>query len=217
MSRRQPAGRAGDLRVQRTRRDLRNALVRLADEQSFDAVTVGQIAALAMVNRASFYRHYEDKEDLAVDVLAQKLIELARAEPSQGPGASVDNDLRRESGTQLFTHFAQHRRLYQPLLGYPRNRRFMIRVRELLSTQINERIRSVDPIADEARMPSEVVAAFTVESLLGVIAWWLDRGVPYPPQQMATWFTLFVDHGYFNVLGLDHLTPDRPGERPPAR
>lgn len=217
MSRLQPAERVGDLRVQRTRRDLRNALLRLASEHGFDAVTVGDIAARATVNRASFYRHYVDKEDLAVDVLAQKLIELARAEPLQEPQAAVDNDLRLDSGTQLFAHFAQHRRLYQPLFGYPRNRRFMIRVRELLSSQINERIRRVDPIAEQARMPPEVVAVFTVETLLGVIAWWLDRGVPYPPRQMAAWFTLFVDNGYFNVLGLDHLTPDPPAARPPAR
>ena len=54
-----------DLRVTRSQRFIREALIDLIEERSFDALSVGEITARAMVSRATFYRHYRDKYDLA--------------------------------------------------------------------------------------------------------------------------------------------------------
>jgi AcrR family transcriptional regulator len=54
----------GDLRVRRTRKVLKSALIELTIEKGFAAVTVQDIADRAMINRATFYRHYLDKYDL---------------------------------------------------------------------------------------------------------------------------------------------------------
>jgi AcrR family transcriptional regulator len=62
-----------DLRVRRTRKLLQKALLDAASEKGFAHVTVRDIAERAMVNRATFYRHYEDKYDL----LAQYMKELS--------------------------------------------------------------------------------------------------------------------------------------------
>src|SRR5215813_8943534 len=53
-----------DLRVRRTRKSLMQALIELTIEKGFSAITVQDIADRAMVNRATFYRHYLDKYDL---------------------------------------------------------------------------------------------------------------------------------------------------------
>ena len=53
-----------DLRVQRTRTLLQQALFELTIEKGFAAVTVRDITHRAMVNRSTFYRHYLDKYDL---------------------------------------------------------------------------------------------------------------------------------------------------------
>ncbi|MEO3796960.1 TetR/AcrR family transcriptional regulator [Nonomuraea sp. B10E15] len=203
---------AGDLRVVRTRAHLRAALVRLAGERGYVAVTVGDIAGLAMVNRATFYRHYEDKEDLAVDVLAKAIEEVGKSTPVH-PGWAGGNQLaeldsRIAGAERLFEHFAEHRRMYQPLLGYPRNRRFMIRARELLGGGIAERIDTAEPDPDQARMPMTLIPVFAAELFLGMIAWWLDRSLPYSPRQMADWSIRFLFYGYFGALGLDHRLPD---------
>jgi hypothetical protein len=53
-----------DLRVQRTRKLLQQALIELTVEKGFAAITVRDITKRAMVNRSTFYRHYLDKFDL---------------------------------------------------------------------------------------------------------------------------------------------------------
>jgi AcrR family transcriptional regulator len=61
-----------DPRVRRTHELLQEALIELAAERGFDAITVGDIARRAGVNRATFYRHYQDKYDLAVVLREEK-------------------------------------------------------------------------------------------------------------------------------------------------
>jgi AcrR family transcriptional regulator len=51
---------------------LQEALIELAAERGFDAIAVGDIARRAGVNRATFYRHYQDKYDLAVVLREEK-------------------------------------------------------------------------------------------------------------------------------------------------
>ncbi|KRM11676.1 TetR/AcrR family transcriptional regulator [Paucilactobacillus suebicus] len=58
-----------DLRVRRTLKSIKQAFIDLVNEKGFEDVTVTQIADRAVINRLTFYKHYEDKYDLA-----QKLI-----------------------------------------------------------------------------------------------------------------------------------------------
>src|SRR6516162_8640216 len=50
-----------DLRIRRTHHFLQEAMIELITEKGFEAITVGDIAERAMINRATFYRHYQDK------------------------------------------------------------------------------------------------------------------------------------------------------------
>jgi hypothetical protein len=53
-----------DRRVQRTQQFLEAALLSLIKEKEFDAISVQEIIDRANVGRATFYAHYDNKEDL---------------------------------------------------------------------------------------------------------------------------------------------------------
>ena len=55
---------SGDLRVQRTHKLILEALLDLTVQKGFANVTVRDITQKAGINRATFYRHYQDKFDL---------------------------------------------------------------------------------------------------------------------------------------------------------
>ena len=78
-----------DPRAQRTRRLLRDALRALMQERSYGRITVGDIAARATVNRATFYLHFRDKDGLLEEVLREwtrERLDLAAPVPrSQDP------------------------------------------------------------------------------------------------------------------------------------
>ncbi len=50
-----------DPRVIRTRRDLAASMCTLMRQKSFNQITVQEIAEQALINRATFYAHFEDK------------------------------------------------------------------------------------------------------------------------------------------------------------
>lgn len=53
-----------DLRTERTKKHLNNALSELLLKHSIDEITVGDICEKAMVHRTTFYKHFKDKYDL---------------------------------------------------------------------------------------------------------------------------------------------------------
>ena len=57
-----------DPRVIRTRSVLRDSLMILIREMGYDAITVQHITDRARLNRATFYLHYRDKQDLLTQI-----------------------------------------------------------------------------------------------------------------------------------------------------
>src|SRR6266704_123860 len=66
----------GKLRIKRTHKLLRTALIDLIEERDFDTLTVGEIAERAMVSRAGFYRYYQDKYDLVEQLFEEAVPQL---------------------------------------------------------------------------------------------------------------------------------------------
>ena len=50
-----------DLRIQKTHKALIQAFLKLLEEKRFENITVNEICDLAMVRRATFYKHFGDK------------------------------------------------------------------------------------------------------------------------------------------------------------
>lgn len=80
-----------DRRVRRTKASLRAAIVALSLEKGFHAVTGDDIAERADVTRASFYKHYDNKEHLladAVDDFADEVLDTFGPLSQAPPGRS---------------------------------------------------------------------------------------------------------------------------------
>jgi AcrR family transcriptional regulator len=56
-----------DRRVERTQQLLREALLSLIREKGFEGLTVQEIIDRANVGRATFYAHFENKDDLLLN------------------------------------------------------------------------------------------------------------------------------------------------------
>ena len=50
-----------DLRVVKTKRNIKSAMVSLLNEKDFHDITVQDILDRALINRSTFYRYYDDK------------------------------------------------------------------------------------------------------------------------------------------------------------
>src|SRR5215208_6626240 len=173
-----------NLRLRRTQKLLREALVELIEERGFDALTIGEITERAMVSRAAFYRNYQDK---------YALVEQIFEEAMSGLLAAV-GDLGREHPAEIwvtfFEHIADYERLYRALLGKKGSPWFVKKMRAALADLVKERgqLPHGPNAADwpvhsfsDAFVP-DMVSALFVEA----ITWWLEQGRPYTPREIAT-------------------------------
>ncbi|MCL4487277.1 MAG: TetR/AcrR family transcriptional regulator [Chloroflexi bacterium] len=198
-----------DPRVRRTDKLLQEALVELAAERGFDAITVGDIAERADVNRATFYRHYQDKYDLLDQIFAQAVEQFTST--LGPPGQVVQNiDPRNppERWVRLFEHFREHERLYATLLGRKGSSWFSAKVRDHFTKLLEEReqqrarLQSFRGKPMRSQVPRKVAMTLMSNMLISTVAWWLESGQAYSPGQMVSWFLDLAINGYVRVLGL---------------
>ncbi len=63
-----------DPRVLRTRKLIMNSFIELSGKKEFKDITIKDITTEAMINRATFYYHFEDIYDLLEKVLSEVLL-----------------------------------------------------------------------------------------------------------------------------------------------
>jgi AcrR family transcriptional regulator len=204
-----------DLRIRRTHKFLQEAIIELITEQGFDAITVGDIAERAMINRATFYRHYQDKYDLVARIFeetANSLIENMKPFRKDTEQSPTENPP--EIWIQFFEHVAEHARLYRAMLGNNGSVWFAARMREhtikIMLEQERRLKQQMDPKHQiDPAMPKELPAMQLSYVLIGTIVWWLESDKSYTPKQMATWFHRFAFYGYLSALGYEAPTPGK--------
>ena len=54
-----------DLRIERTKKCIKDAVIELRKNRSIEKITIKELAALASINKATFYSHYSDIYDLS--------------------------------------------------------------------------------------------------------------------------------------------------------
>ncbi len=199
-----------DLRIRRTHKFLQDAMIELIAEQGFDALTVGDIAERAMINRATFYRHYQDKYDLVAKIFeeaANHLMENMKPMRKDAGQSKMENML--EMWIQLFEHVAENTRLYRAMLGKNGSSWFAARMREHTIKLTLERLRQYEHLEEPGRqqikptIPPELAVMQLSHVMIGTIVWWLESEKSYTPRQMATWFFHFAFYGYLSAVGYD--------------
>ena len=197
-----------DLRIQRTHKFLQEAMIELITEKGFDAITVGDIAERAMINRATFYRHYQDKYDLMAKIFeetANHLVEQMKPFHKEPGQKEAETPL---IWIQFFEHVAEHAKLYRAMLGKNGSSWFAARMREHTITLMLEQERRWEHQVEsrhqiDPAMPKTLPVLQLSHVLIGTIVWWLESEKSYTPRQMATWFYRFAFYGYLTALGYE--------------
>lgn len=186
---------ANNLRVRRTQKLLREALIDLIEERGFDALTIGELTERAMISRAAFYRNYQDKYDLVEQIFEEAMSTLLNAVGEMGPGHHPPGQHHPpEAWVKFFEQIAQYERLYRVLLGNKGSTWFVRKMRTSLTDMVMAIAHGHGHIPDRQLTDDQLVFRFTTDlvpdlvstMLVEAITWWLEQGRPSTPREMAT-------------------------------
>ena len=63
-----------DIRIEKTKRSIKNAFIELRSRKSLERITVKEVCEKAEINKSTFYSHYQDIYDLS-DKLETEVVE----------------------------------------------------------------------------------------------------------------------------------------------
>lgn len=166
--------RRADRRVERTRQLLRGALFSLIQEKGFEALSVQDIIDRANVGRATFYAHFENKEDLLLagfDELRAFLRERQRTAFSRGRG--VEERVLAFSH-EMFTHTNEHRDLFRAMAGKQSGAVIQQVLHKMLVDLVRDDVKAVAASGEAGSIPTEALVQLIAGSFFGLLMWWLD-------------------------------------------
>jgi AcrR family transcriptional regulator len=179
-----------DPRVRRTRRLLRDALISLMLEKDYASISIKEITERAEVAYITFFRHFESRDQLLIEVLDEGLAELlvhieTLAKRSETSALETE-------GRLIFEYIKQRADLFRILF----KSQSVTRVRKKVVQNIAAIFqKSCAPLA---RSNSQVTIAITsnhiATSLLALIEWWLDNKMtPTPAEMGKVYKSLIID------------------------
>lgn len=190
-----------DLRVQKTRSAIQNALFDLLNEKELSKISISELCRRAQINRKTFYRHYRDTADIIEELENSLLGELSA--------------ILRIGNNSIFDVGAVFRNISAAI---EKNREVLIKVmrfnQELLTggkikammcraTSLSLRAAGATAAAADS------AAEFAVSGVLAIYSAWLNGGCKDDLTMLTEVSTKMTVHGLTAFISDDKLTEMR--------
>ena len=181
-----------DRRQRKTRTAIFEAFTALLAEKSFSRITVGEIIARADIGRATFYAHFETKDDL-LKALCSELFDhiLASAAGEKGKNHLFTCDAPASVFLHLMQHLQKNDNHILDLLSGGNDELFAGYFKEALLDLVKDQqalfAARKDPALPESFWIDHIAAVFTQ-----TVRWWVVSGKKESPEEICRYFYLSV-------------------------
>jgi len=183
--------RRSDRRIERTRKQLREALIELMIKKGYEGTTVQDIIDRANVGRATFYAHFADKHALLESGLENLRLLLTSGEttPPQPLGFSLP----------MLEHAHGHLPLYRSLVGRHSGGFVIRRIQEIIAELVLRDFKAQGSSGGSDQ--TALAARFVSGAFMSVLTWWLEGGAKLTPREVDEIFRRLVTRGVYGEPG----------------
>ena len=194
-----------DLRVKRTRKLISQAFFTLLRKKKFEKISIQEIADSAMINRATFYAHYADKQDLYDSLIDQFLASFTGILDEQNL-VDGNNVHVKEIETVLsrFYEFVQDKpEVAQMITDRAHDQRLKNRFLEILSERYTELFEKLEVREKDVVVPNDFVISYISSILVGTLDWWVSSSTQMSARDFAHLIIKLISNGHLTVLGVN--------------
>jgi AcrR family transcriptional regulator len=142
----------------------------LIQEKGFEGLSVQEIIDRANVGRATFYAHFDSKEDLLASGI-ENLRESLKQRQRQGLSAGGSDERLFAFSRELFIHANEHRVVFRAMVGQRSGAVVQQMLQKMLVDLVREEVKRTWA-EKENEMPREAVSQFIGSGLFGLLMWW---------------------------------------------
>lgn len=181
-----------DRRVQRTQQLLREALFSLIQEKGFENLSVQDIIDRANVGRATFYAHFDNKEDLLLSGFDALRASLRRRQRDAFSSQSSIDERVFAYSRDLLSHVHEYRHLFRAMSGKRSGAAVQTVLHRLTIDLVRDDLRAMTDGLDSARAINDAVVEFIAGGLFGLMMWWLSGKARLTVEELNTLFRRFA-------------------------
>jgi AcrR family transcriptional regulator len=173
-----------DRRITKSKTALKEALLYLMQNKEFKQITITEIVQQADLNRGTFYKHYQFKEELLDEVMDDVIKDLIASyrEPYQNVNTFVLKDLT-ASAIKIFHHVEKYANFYVLVDQSNALSGFYKRIgNELKQLALQDLSEYED---QDLNLNRELSASYQSYAILGMIIEWINQGFKYSSTYMA--------------------------------
>jgi AcrR family transcriptional regulator len=186
-----PEKQVKDRRIQKTQGLLREALVSLIHEKSYDAISVKEILDRANVGRSTFYTHFRDKDELLVSGIHEMMRSLHSAVlPS--PAKGYEKIIR--FSLPIFEYHDRHRHTGVAKMGAKGRAIIHEHLQKVIADLITEDVRKALQSRRKAagQIPLAVLVQYVASTFILVLNWWAESKGPLRSEEANGLFRALV-------------------------
>ena len=184
-----------DLRIQKTHKALIQAFLKLLEEKRFENITVNEICDLAMVRRATFYKHFGDKYEFftfMVQYIQQEFqnrtAKAIHDDNSIDPYvAIVQNTLDFLDTNETLVCSVMESNVYPILL---------IIVSEQIVRDVKQMFRDDESRGAELLLSPDLMAQAYTGALINIARWWVKHKDRASKEDIIMQITKLISHLY---------------------
>ena len=166
-----------DLRIIKTNNTLYEALVLLLKEKTFEEIKVSDICQKALVNRSTFYSHFNDKYELFMSLINNLKQEL------ETDLKSIDETNLKKYYLKLIEIFLNHiegkENIYRSILINNRNSIIMDMIYDTITEDINSKIKQNDK-----NVPNDIFTSYYLGAIVNVGVEWFKNDKKYSKEEI---------------------------------
>lgn len=185
-----PKEKKQDPRVIRTRRDLIYGMCDLLKEKKFSKITIQDITDRALINRATFYSHFEDKYDL-LDAMLNFTLKQKLDEREVTDGSVTPENIRRL--TLVICEFLIEFHEEQSPVQYGETPPIERQILQYLFAFLSSGVQSIHP--DKSTADVENMAMMTSSVILGATFHWSRGDQAIEKETLADQIVSFIFNG----------------------
>ena len=182
-----------DLRIVKTKKILFNSLLNLMKIKNFEKIKISDICEESLVNRSTFYAHYDDKYELLIDLFEERKLSLLK-DFEDNENKAFSKEYLMELLSILIDHIEENKEIYSAILANNRNGILIDFLIDAIEKDVSERLKGNSEIK-ASDLPLDIIVKFYAGGLINIGIDCITRTKKYSKKEL--------------LLYIDKLIPDK--------
>jgi AcrR family transcriptional regulator len=164
----------------------------LIQEKGFEKLSVQDIIDRANVGRATFYAHFDNKEDLLLSGFDGLRASMRERQREAHASSLAVEQLAFAFVHHLIEHIDEHRHLFRAMAGKRSGVVVQNVIRKLIADLVRDDLKAMLAKGDAPSATIDAAVEFIAAGLFGMLGWWLDSKRRVSVEELNALFRRFA-------------------------